>query len=217
MRVTPELAKALALQQIGEVRAGDPSGKNVRTVPRVRAESVEIGGARFTGIDASIRAPLGPLQYDGVIGLGLFGDMTVTIDYPKRELRLTHDRLAADAPHTIPFARPRGVPEIELTAGGVKFKADVDTGSPTFLSVPTSFGVPFTGEPRVVARARTGNNEFEIRAAELQGDLTVAGWTHANPTINLVDHFPVANLGSRFLREHVVAFDLKNQRMSLGK
>ena len=216
MRVSPELAKALELPEVGEAMAGDPSGKNLRRVPRVRVESVEIGGARFGGIDASIGGRLGPMQPDGVIGLGLFGELTVTIDYPKKELRISMDRLSADGAHVIPFTRPRGVPEIAVTAGGVAFKADVDSGSPSLISVPTSFGVPLTGDTRVVGRGRTSTNEFEIRAGELRGDLVIAGWTQAAPTIDIVDHFPVANIGSRFLRQYAVTFDLQNLRMRIG-
>ena len=33
----------------------------------------------------------------------------------------------------------------------------------------------------------------------------------------LVEFFPVANLGSQFLRQHAVTFDLANQRMALAR
>jgi predicted aspartyl protease len=211
MRLSEEIANELALPRIGEARSGDPSGRNMTTVPLVRVETVQIAGARFSGVTASAGGR------ENVIGLGLFGALTVIIDYPKQELRLTLDRLAANGKNVLTFTRPRGIPEIDVNAGGVTFRADVDTGSPAFMAAPSSFGVPLAGEPRVVGRGRTANNEFEIRAAELRGDLVVAGWTHAAPMVDIVDHFPVAHIGSRLLRQYVVTFDLENQRLRLAR
>jgi CubicO group peptidase (beta-lactamase class C family) len=228
LRVSPELAKTLALEEIGMARTGDPSGKNAREVPIVRVDSVEIGGARFSGVDATVGAGRvagrdGPPQPDGVIGLGLFAGLTVTLDYPKSELRLSREPLPAPAAgadaaagaHVVAFTAERGIPQIDIDAANVTLKADVDTGSPALLSVASSMHVPVRGEPRVVGKGRTVSNEFEIRAADLNGDLRIAGWSHPNPTIDIVDLFPVANIGSRFLRQYVVTFDLLNQRLAL--
>ena len=209
-RVSAELAAELDLPRIGEARSGDPSGKNVVTVPLVRVDSLEIGGARFGGVEASAGGG------QNVIGLGLFGRMSVTLDYPKSELRLSLDRLPADGAHVVPFTRPHGIPVVEVVAGGVRLAADVDSGSPALLTVQSTSGVPLAEEPRVVGRGRTVNNEFEIRSAPLRGDLVVAGHTITSPALDLVDHFPNAHLGSRFLRPYAVTFDLENLRMGLA-
>ena len=215
MRVSAELAKTLALETIGMARAGDPSGRNLVEVPIVRIDSVEIGGARFTAVEATISGRPGPPAPDGVIGLGMFSALTATLDYTKHQLRLSREPLSANDPHVVAFTAERGVPQIPVTAAGVRFTADVDTGSPALLSIPPSIKVPLNGEPRVVGHGRTSANEFEIKGADLKGDLQVAGWSQVNPTIDLVDLFPVANLGARFLSQYVVTFDMPNQRMAL--
>ena len=217
MRVSPELAEALGLEEIGKALSGDPSGANVVEVPVVRIESVEIGGARFGGVVASVGGRLDSLAADGVVGLGLFSGLTMTLDYRRLELRLSRQPLPAGDAHVVAFTSARGVPEIEIQAGGVILRADVDTGSPALLSVPPTAGLPLRGELRVVGRGRTSTNEFEIRAAELDGELRVAGWTVPNPTIDVVDLFPVANIGARFLREYAVTFDLAHGRIALAK
>jgi CubicO group peptidase (beta-lactamase class C family) len=217
MRVSEALAKTLGLQKTGEVRSGDPSGQNVSTRALVRVDSVEIGGARFGGIDASIGGGAGPLQPDGVIGLALFGQLTVTLDHPKQQLRLRMRPLAADGEHVIAFTRDHGIPTIEVAAGDAKFQAHVDTGSPAFLSVTPDTKLAFTGEPRVVGRGRTANNEFEIRAAELDGEVRIAGWSASHPMVDIAGLFPIANVGSRFLRQYAVTFDLTNNRLGLAK
>ena len=215
LRVSAEIAKSLGLEEIGEALSGDPSGKNMVRQPVVRVDSMEIGGVRFSGITATIGDRPGPVQLDGVIGLPLFGKLTVTLDYPKQELRLTREPLPADGRHVVSFTAEHGVPQIEIDVAGVTTKVDVDSGSPALLNLPSTAGLSFNGEPRVVGRGRTVGNEFEIRAAELRGDIRVAGWTQSNPMVDLVDIFPVGNIGSRFLRQYVVTFDMANKRMAL--
>ena len=217
VRVSESLAKTLGLGKTGEVHSGDPGGRNVSVRPVVRIESLQIGAARFGGIDASIGGGAGPVQPDGVIGLALFGQLSVTIDHPKRELRLTLTPLPENGEHVIPFTRDHGIPTIEVTAGDAKFRAHVDTGSPAFLSVAPETKLAFKGEPRVVGRGRTANDEFEIRAAELDGEVRIAGWSAPNPMVDIAAIFPIANVGSRFLSQYAVTFDLGNSRLGLAK
>jgi CubicO group peptidase (beta-lactamase class C family)/predicted aspartyl protease len=219
MRITSALQNKLQLAEIGQAMTGDPSGKNMTTRPVVRAEHVEIGGARFTGVDAVVGDPLGGDELGGVIGLRLFATLTATLDYPKQELRLGRQPLDAHGAHVVAYSTERGIPVIDLEVAGVAMKVDVDTGSPAVLSMPSAFAakLAFTGAPKVVGKGRTAANEFEIRAAELRGELRVAGFAQAAPRVDIVDAFPVANLGSQFLRQYAVTFDLANQRMALAK
>ncbi|MGZ4808960.1 MAG: aspartyl protease family protein, partial [Thermoanaerobaculia bacterium] len=214
LHVNPELAKTLALEQIGEAMTGDPSGKNAERRPIVRIDSLELGGARFTGIESVVSSGPGAELSDGVIGLGLFANLTATVDYRKQELRLTREALT----NGVPFTLERGIPVIDIDVAGVPMKVDVDLGSPAMLSIPTSWAsrLPL-GESRVIGRGRTLGNELEIRGADLKGDLHVAGFTKAAPRVDIVDIFPVANLGSSFLRDYAVSFDMKNRRLALAQ
>jgi predicted aspartyl protease len=218
LRIDAALQQVLAAPQIGEAMTGDPSGKNPQRRPVVRIDAVELAGARFAGVDATVGAPRGD-GTSGVIGLALFAGLTATIDYPRQELRLGRQPLGADAPHVVAFATEHGVPAIAVDVGGVTLTADVDTGSPAVLSVPASWAdrLTFTAAPRVVGRGRTVANEFEIRGAELRGELRVAGFALAAPRVDLVEIFPVANLGSGFLRQYAVTFDLANRRLALSR
>lgn len=216
MRVSPALQKTLGLAPVGEVMVGDPSRKNMQRRSIVHVDSVDIGGAHFGGIEAVVSDGG---EADGVIALHMFGDLTVTLDYPKSQLRLGLQPLAANDPHVVAFTAERGIPEIGVDIAGVNRKVDVDTGSPAFLSIPSDWAAAmnFTSEPRVVGHGRTSTNEFEIRAADLKGDLRVAGYTAPNPAVDIVSIFPVANLGARFLREYAVTFDMANGRLALAK
>jgi len=212
-----KLATTLGLPQIGEAMTGDPSGKRAARRPVVHVDTVELGGAKFTGVDAVVGDHLGDDAISGVIGLALFAGLTATLDYPGQKLRLGRQPLAAGGPHVVAFTGERGVPVIDIEVAGVAMKIDVDTGSPAVLSLPPALSgkLTFAAPPRVVGEGRTTANEFELRAAELRGDLRVAGFAQANPTVDLVELFPVGNLGARFLRDYVVTFDLVNHRLAL--
>jgi CubicO group peptidase (beta-lactamase class C family)/predicted aspartyl protease len=219
IRVSESIAESLALEKMGEAISGDPSGKNSQRVSIVRVRSVEIGGAEFGGVEATVERGPSPEGTDGVIGLGLFDTLTVALDFRKPELRLTTEPLPAGDPHVIAFTTERGIPVIEIDVAGTKMKVDVDTGSPALLSVPTEWSkrMTFAGEPHIVGHARTTANEFDILGADLKGDISVAGYPASNPTVDIVDLFPVANVGSRFWKDYVVTFDLKNKRLGLTK
>ena len=143
--------------------------------------------------------------------------MPLTIS--KQQLRLDRRPLAPGDPHTVAFTAEHGVPAIEIQIAGAAMTVDVDSGSPALLSVPASWAtrLTFTAEPRVVGKGRTVTSEFDIRAAELRGDLRVAGFTQPSPTIDIVDHFPVANVGSRFLRQYAITFDMPDRRLTLSR
>jgi CubicO group peptidase (beta-lactamase class C family) len=216
LRITPAIQHALGLAPVGEALSGDPSGKNPQRLPVVRIGAVELGGARFAGVEATVSESR---DGDGVIGLPLFATLTATLDYPKQRLRLGRQPLAATDPHAIAFTVEHGVPVIDIDAGGVALRADVDTGSPAVFTIPAAWSakLAFAAPPRVVGGGRTVSNEFEIRAAELRGELRVAGFALRAPRIDLVEVFPVANLGSQFLRRYAVTFDLANHRMALAQ
>src|SRR5262249_55250205 len=146
-------------------------------------------------------------------------NLTGTLDYPQQELRISRQPLAANGAHVLPLTADRGVPVIDVDVAGVALKVDVDSGSPALLTVPWSWSpkLAFTAPPRVVGKGRTTSNDFEVRGAELRGELRVAGFAERSPRVDLVDIFPVANLGSRFLRQYAVTFDLKNRRLALAR
>jgi D-alanyl-D-alanine carboxypeptidase len=218
LRITRAVQDALGLEPLGVARVGDPSGKNMVNRPIVRASSVEIGGARFLDVNATVGDQLGGNELSGVIGLSLFANLTATLDYRKHELRLSRRPLAPGDAHVVAFTAERGVPVIDIEVAGAAMKVDVDTGSPAVLSVPSSWATAlrFAGQP-TTRKGRTATNEFEIRTAELRDDIRVAGFTQASPRVDVVDLFPVANLGAQFLRQYTVTFDLANHRMALAR
>jgi len=92
-RIRPELATQLGLKVVGQAVTGDPSGKNRRTVDIVEAGSLAVGDLTVTGVKLAVGvlppAPGRPeTELDGILGVGLFADHLLTLDYPARKVRI---------------------------------------------------------------------------------------------------------------------------------
>lgn len=201
---------ARGLPRIGTVHNGPPGGGT--SVPLVRVDSLSIGAADFSGVEAVTTA--GFPGVDGMIGILLFEKLTATLDHRHQTLRLSHQRLPA-GPHTVPCTLDHGIPTIGIRAGGTPLNVTVDTGGPGLLDVPASARVPLTGTPTPAGTAHIGSSTFTLRAAPLDGDLVVAGWTAHAPTVRIVDGVPVASIGSAFLTNYALTFDLPSHRLAL--
>lgn len=213
----------LGLETVGQVRSGDPSGRNARMLDLVRVGSVEIGGARFEGLEAAVRnsneRALGE-PVDGILGFGLFAECLLTLDYPGNRLRIDRGELPpADGGEVIAFTSPRGIPSVRIRVDSLALDADVDAGSPAGFSLPIGLAakLPLASPPRTVGRGRTVSNEFEIQAAGLAGSAWLGGHEFTRPTLDFQPVFPMANVGSRVLRDFRVTFDQRNGRMRLAR
>jgi len=221
MEVSPALAQKLALPVVGEAIGGDPSGKNQRKMRMFHVESVDIGEVHFGQVDAGEQSePRNNDDVDGIIGLQLFSSLIVTFDYPNARFGVDGGSLpAADGARILTYDTAHGVPNVEIDVAGVKVKADIDSGSPSLVSIPLSIAksLPLAEEPRVVGHGRTPSNEFDVYAAPLNGEVHVGAITLINPRLDFVDIFPVGNLGFRFLKDLVVTFDPANHRVRFVK
>ena len=97
--------------------------------------------------------------------------------------------------------------------------AHVDSGFMGGIALPEAEAstLPLAGEPKVIGRAQTISNTFEIKAAPLDGDVAIGPVVLAKPTVEIQPLFPMANVGARILRDLVVTFDQKNDRMRVAR
>ena len=222
-RIDSALVARLGLPTVGEALGGDPSGKNLRRMPLVAVDSIEIGGARFAGITAAVRnyneMPRGE-RVDGVLGFGLFAECLFTLDYPAEQVRLRPGTLPeANGADILDYRERHGIPSTTIRVAGREMEADVDAGSMGGIILPESEmgSLPLASKPVVVGTGRTVSNTFEIRAADLDGDVTIGGITLRHPKLEFQPVFPNANVGSRVLRDYAITFDQKNRRLRLTR
>ncbi|HEX6898903.1 MAG TPA: retropepsin-like aspartic protease [Thermoanaerobaculia bacterium] len=222
-RITPKTAEALGLPVVGEVMAGDPSGKNRQAQKVVEADSLTLGGATFHKVHLSVRElPKRRLddpedERDGVLGFGLFQDHLLTLDYPARRVRIEKGELPpVDDQQVVAFENRFGVPQIRMKVGDLEVDADVDSGNMNGeLVLPASYigKVALESEPKVVGKARTGFNEFDVKQAPLKGSARVGAQVVERPLVDFVEIFPHGNIGHAFLSRFAVTLDQKNRRI----
>ena len=216
--VTPDLIQQLGLPVTGEEEVGDPSGRNSHKVPKVRIDSLKVAGVEFKSVEAIQHQP-SPRegQCDGILGFVLFRDYLFTLDYPGKQLTLARGSLKPDGENTvIPFTMPDNVPVIELSVGAQKVEADVDSRGPG-LSIPEKSAqeLKFVSDPMVIGRGRTVSNDFEIKGAQLAGNIKVGGYTFPQPFVAINPLFPVGNFGAIALQHFAVTFDQKSKLLRL--
>lgn len=213
VQVKESVAAQLDLPVIGEARSGDPSGRNPVTVRLLRAESVEVGTASFSGVTVSESKRPRPGELDGVIGLHLFNKLKVRFDYISNKFTLSEGSLAPEKSQA--YTTDRGIPTIEIAVNGTKTKVDIDSGSPGEVTLPLSMAKSLTlkADPVVVGRGRTADGEFEVYGAELKGEVSVGDIKLKDPRLDFISVFPLGNVGSRFLRGLSATFDPANRRV----
>ncbi len=216
--VSPALIQQLKLPITGEEEIGDPSGVNSHKVPAVRIDSLEVAGVEFKNVEAVQHQP-SPRegQCDGILGFVLFRNYLLTLDYPGEKLMLESGSLKPDGGNTvIPFTMPDKVPVIELIVGTQKIDAHLDSRG-VGLSLPEKFaaGLKFVSDPIVLGRGRTVSNEFEIKGAQLAGDVRLGGYTFPQPFIEINPLLPLANFGAIPLQDFAVTFDQKKLLLRL--
>jgi len=213
VQVKESVAAQLDLPVVGEARSGDPSGRNPVTVRLLRAESVEVGTASFSGVTVVESKRSRPGELDGVIGLHLFNKLKVRFDYVSNKFILSEGSLSPEKSQA--YTTDRGIPTIEIAVNGTKTKVDIDSGSPGEVTLPLSMAKSLTlkAEPVVVGRGRTADGEFEVYGAELKGEVSVGDIKLKGPRLDFISVFPLGNVGSRFLRGLSVTFDPANRRV----
>jgi predicted aspartyl protease len=223
LRVDTSLVEKLALKKNGEVRAGDGSGQNARVVETVGVASVRIGDLEFKDLTAPTRdynTSPNIAHIDGILGFGLFAGHLLTLDYPRKGVRIEKGELpAANGKDILSYDNAREVPVVELQVGQQKVKADIDSGNMIggfILPAAVVEKTALASEPVVVGRARTVSNDIEIKQVKLKESIRLGGFEFTEPSVNYPS-LSNANIGSKILSEFALTFDQKNTRVKLRR
>jgi hypothetical protein len=223
-RIDSSLVEKLGLKSSGQVSVTDPSGRNPQTVDTVKLDSVAIGDLRFTGVTAASRnyknSPR-PLKVDGILGLSLFPEYLVTLDFPAKLLRVERGELPkADGAEILDYKSEDGVPLVELNVGSTKINAHLDSGNMIGAFVlPTSLLEKLTlaSEPVVVGRARSASGEMEIKQVRIKEMVRLGRHEFPDATITFPALSDIGNVGAKILSQFAVTFDQQHQRVRLTR
>lgn len=219
-----ELSRETA-QRLGlDVRA---AGTNL---PVARVDSVRIGSALLEGVAVVVPEALAP-GADGILGLGAFRDLLLTLDFPAMELRLSRGALGApdgrERLRLVGAGRLWGVGEVsgvEVMVAGRREVAVLNAQSPAGVgAVPArAEGLPLAAAPVVVGRVRGPVlGEVEHRAARLAGDVRLGAHVLQRPIVSIVpapSRLPQAfSLGSGVLRAFAITWDQRGGVVRLSR
>ncbi len=219
------IVERLNLKSSGQMSVGDPSGKNALTADIFQVDSVAIGEVRFSNLRATrfdLPKRTGETdpsaKIDGILGFPLFSDYLLTLDYVAGRVRLERGSLPApDGAEILSFNIVQGLPQLEIDVAGTKMKAHIDSGNIRgAIGLPSAMidQLPLAAEPTVAGKARTVNNEFELKAAPLKGSLKIGKHEFPQPRIIFTEMTrSTANIGDGILRQFAVTFDQKNRRV----
>jgi hypothetical protein len=223
-RIDSALVEKLALKPSGQVQATDPSGRNPQTRDTVKLDSIVIGQLRFNDVTAASRnyknSPR-PLKVDGILGLSLFSEYLVTLDFPAKLLRIERGELPqADGADILDYKNEGGIPLVELRVGDARINAHLDTGNAIGAFVlPTAFveKLAKASEPVVVGRARSASGEVEIKQVQLKDTLRLGRHEFPQPIVTFPSLGEVGNVGARTLSQFVLTFDQLHNRVRLTR
>ena len=223
-RIDTSLVEKLQLKSSGQVQATDGSGRSPQTVDTVRLDSVAIGNLRFSGVTAGSRnfknSPR-PLKIDGIVGLSLFSEYLVTLDFPKKLLRFERGELPkSDGAEILDYKNEHGVPSVELNVGTTKIIAHLDSGNSIGAFVlPTAFVEKLTqaAEPVVVGRARSASGEMEIKQVQIKELVRLGRHEFPDATITYPALSDIGNVGAKILSQFALNFDQQHQRVRLTR
>lgn len=223
-RIDSSLVEKLALKSSGQVQATDGSGRNPQTAELFKLESITIGNLRFSDVTAGSRnfknSPR-PLKIDGILGLSVFSEYLVTLDFPAKVLRVEKGELPkADGAEILDYKSQDGIPLLELTVGNAKIKAHLDSGNMIGAFVlPTAFVEKLTqaSEPVVVGRARSASGDMEIKQVQIKEVVRLGRHEFPDATVTYPALSDVGNIGAKTLTQFVVTFDQQHERVRLTR
>ena len=218
-RADTSLVQLLNLPRVGQTTSTDGSAKTQATLNEVRLEMISFGGLQFREVTAQSRnyntATYLP-HIDGILGFDLFSDYLLTLDYPKKRVRIGRGALPKpDGAQILKLETIDGNQYVEIGVGTLKAKAMIDSGNIRAIDFPASFikKLPLASYPRLVGKGGSVSGEFELREVRLQDTLSIGRYLFPEPTVTFTDVYDEINIGSAMLREFAITFDQKNHRI----
>jgi hypothetical protein len=190
---------------------------------RFRVETIDVGTAVFEGVPAEVRRPLeSHPPVHGILGLPLFAEVLLTVDYPGDRIRITREQLS-DLPGTdiLPLERhPTGLAFLELSANGHTLPALLDTGNlaaPFYL--PRSFAtrLKWAGELSASRTARTSGGEIALEEVRLATEIRVGPFVFERPVVVFGDIVSRAIIGGQALSDYAVSIDQRTRRVRVTR
>lgn len=218
--IDPELGRDLRPEILGTARSGDGGDHLSMLGIHFLARNVVLRRAVFFDVHGIIlsEAPVEWKPVRGLMGLAMFADVLLTVDYPKREIRMKRGELDPSDPQVVPVEIVDGAIHVAMAIGPAKFEALLDTGASCDIALPKAWAGRFhpSGPLRVVGRGVSIETRFTRWAAPMTGGVRIGNLGLPAASVEFQDRFPFAILGNLAMQSLVVTIDQKNRLVRFG-
>lgn len=221
-RLDDAVVDALALQSLGETAASDTSDRQGPSLPVWGLRELRLPGLRFSDLEVlsrdynGDRAVAARGRIDGILGIELFAEKLLTIDYPNNRLLVSDQSLSRpNGKDILPLDPEQPVPAVPIRVAGNTHSAYVDTGAMPAITLPASMAetLSFSAPPQVVGQATSVAGDFPISMGTMDGTILLGSISVANPQLFIAEGFGTVILGAPFLRRFTVTIDQRNHRI----
>jgi hypothetical protein len=192
----------------------------------VRATTLKVAGQTFTAADGDIWPDS---HRDGTLGITLFRDVLLTLDYPHDRLSISdgelpppngRDIIAYSTNPNATFGPLRVTPTLMIQLAGQALPALLDTAAAKLnadVIVPTGVAATLplgpTESETVISDA--AGRRFPSHTAKLKGDLILGEIVLHDPTVLVSDWLGFINL-ARVSKRLILTIDQRNHRLRVA-
>jgi hypothetical protein len=226
--INPENAQKLGLPVTDHhtIHTSDRQEVPGKATDFVRAATLTVAGRTFTEPEG---VTLQDTHRDGTLGIALFRDVLLTLDYPHDLLSIAdgalpppngHDVIAYTTDPNATLRPLRVTPTVMIQLAGETLPALLDTGARKLnadLIVPTRVAatLPLGPTESTIVLSDAVGNKFPSRTARLTGDMILGEVVLHNPTVLVSDWLGFIDL-ARVSNLLVLTIDQRNLRLRIA-
>lgn len=225
-RVDVSLAELQSLRPNTSTEATDGSGQSGGARPVYTLDEVRFGGLTYAGVWAmggnyntpgAVRINGGQV-ISGILGMGLFEHLLLTIDYTNHTLTISRGSLPESGGDVLAYADPeRSVPTVPVQINDEVFVGRLDTGSlgDIIIGDDVAARVQWLEPPVYTGMARTIAGDARASEGRLAGQLRIGDRIIQTPRVRHIEGMRGVNLGGVFLNRSRLTLDHANRRLRL--
>lgn len=221
MLVSPEIARRLSDQVVASTNSVRGANGDIATSPGVlRVNALEVGDLRLAGFEALVMdvdqlADALGRHIDGVLGLPLFADCLLTLDYRSEQVWLASGELGpVDHREILPLNAGR-IGEVDAYLGEQVITFKIDSGFSREIGLPSSRELEFLRGPNRGSEIVTITGTHQQLEGVLADDLYLGHHVIRYPSVAI--NGGSAKLGSDLLRRFAITFDQRNHRVQFAR
>jgi Aspartyl protease len=212
------LATQLGLSVTGHAHVHSPGGAGPQDLGIVVVPRIDLAGASLSAVSlimADLRGRFGQ-NFVGVLSYRTLGNVLVTLDYSRKELRLASGKLEKGLPFTIPFQIGPGPIIVASTVEGQELELNLDSGQAGSFTLPKDLmsKLRLVAPVQADAPIKTLTGIRPSWNARLNGSIRLAGTEYRNPEVRFVEG-EIGNMGGAIIQDLALTIDYNDRLVEL--